>query len=511
VLGIVEPIRALVGVLIERWRCRPRSIRLPRPCRCRSRRPTRQSCTRWPSHASHEARSTITASRTSKPSARCGNGCRLIAKEQALWQLDQVINDRGFYTDGGLIKQAIAIATAADSAVQEELHRLTGLNSTNQVDKLIAWLAAHDCEVKDLQKATLSAALRRKALAPEVRRVIELRKEAAHAAANKFQAMDAWRDLDGRVRGTFKYHGAATGRWSASGPQPQNFRKEVENTAAKFAAVMSGDLETAQQLGPPIEIVGDVARAAICAPPGYRLFKGDFTGIESRVLAWLTGQHDKLAQWATFDRTQDLNDDPYFILGRAFGYPEESARKYGKVGDLAFGYGGGVGAYKNFAPEDDDTSDLQIEVFKRAWRDRHPHTVRFWYGCEDAALAAVHRAPQPISYGPLTLQCRRLHDAPFLFIKLPSGRELSYPFVKLIRNDRGNTAITFMDNAIIRGGWSEYRPDKRIWGGTFTENVTQAAARDVLAAAMLRLEAAGYPIISHVHDELVAEVPNGDT
>ena len=92
----------------------------------------------------------------------------------------------------------------------------------------MAWLAAHDCAVEDLQKATLSQALRRAGLGPEVRRVIELRREAAHASANKFQALQTWRCADGRVRGCFKFHGAATGRWSGSGPQPQNFRRESE-------------------------------------------------------------------------------------------------------------------------------------------------------------------------------------------------------------------------------------------------------------------------------------------
>ena len=193
--------------------------------------------------------------------------------------------------------------------------------------------------------------LRRTDLAPEVRRVIELRREAAHASANKFQALRAWRCLDGRVRGAFKFHGAATGRWSGSGPQPQNFRRESEDTASKFAAVMSGNLEAVRQLGAPIEIVGDIARAAICAPPGYRLLIGDFGGIESRVLAWIADQHDKVAQWAKFDRTQDPNDDPYVVIGRALGHPEADARPKGKIADLAFGYQGGARRLREFRPE----------------------------------------------------------------------------------------------------------------------------------------------------------------
>jgi DNA polymerase len=430
--------------------------------------------------------------------------------EQALWCLNERINQRGFYCDQPLIERALAIVAAAKQALQQELQEITRgeINTVGQRDKLLAWLKARGCELKDFEKATVSAVLRRKALPPECRRVLELRLVGAPAAAGKFAALQRWRCADGRVRGCFKYHGAATGRFSAGGPQPQNFRKEVDNIAAKFAAVMSGNLAEVQKLGASIEIVGDIARAAICAPPGSRLFKVDYSGIESRVLAWITGERSKLAQWAKFDESGDPNDDPYFQLGRACGFAEENARALGKVCDLAFGYGGGVGAFRNFCPDDFEVSDEQIQIYKQTWRNRHPQTFRFWYGINDYAVAAVRRAPETIHYGRFTLQCRRLHDAPFLFIKLPSGHELAYPYVKLITTDRGDSAITFMDNAIITGGWAEYRPGKGMWGGVFTENLTQAIARDWLAAAMLRTEAAGYQIVLHVHDEIVWEVPD---
>lgn len=152
----------------------------------------------------------------------------LTADEQRLWELDARINQRGFYTDGPLLEAASGIVAAAHQAVQDELKRITdnALESTNQTQALQAWLAEHDCEVSDIQKPTLKHALRRKGLDPVVRRVIELRLEAAHAAAGKIDALLAWRDTDGRVRGTLKFHGAATGRWTGHGPQPQNFKRD---------------------------------------------------------------------------------------------------------------------------------------------------------------------------------------------------------------------------------------------------------------------------------------------
>jgi DNA polymerase len=431
----------------------------------------------------------------------------LSPSEHSLWCLDAIINDRGVYCDGVLIDKAIAIATAAERAVQDELRQITNgeVNTTNCRDKLMAWLAARGCEVADCEKETLRRALTRKGLDHVVRRVMELRQEAAHASAAKMQALQNWRGLDGRVRGGFRYHGAATGRWSGAGPQFQNFRRETENTAAKLETVMSGDIDKVRALGSPIEVIGDIARCAVCAPPGYKLLKADYGAIESRVLAWVAGERAKLDLWSRFDCTGELRDDPYYVLGRLLGFPEETARQCGKIADLAFGYGGGVGAFRNFAPDDVDICDADIKAFQQAWRAKHPQTVQFWYGIDRAAIAAIQRAPQEIDYGKLTLRCEKLHEVPFLLIRLPSGRDLAYPFAKLIRNDRGDRAVTFKDNAL--GQWVEVRQGRGVWGGIFTANIVSGIARDRIAAAMLRLEAAGYPVVIHVHDQIACEVP----
>jgi DNA polymerase len=430
----------------------------------------------------------------------------LVPPEQALWFLDQKINSRGFYCDGELIEQAIALAKTAETEIADAFRALTGLG-TNQVAKVKDWLAAHGCDVDDLQKPTLAAALRRKDLTQEARQAIMLRRAAAHSAANKFPALHAWRCLDGRVRGAFNFHKAATGRWSASGPQPQNLAREVDDIAARFAAVMSGDIEQVRALGDPLEIIGSISRAPICAAPDHKLLHADYSAIESRVLAWITDETSKLDLWAKFDETQDPNDDPYVIIGRRLGFPEEEARARGKRADLAFGYGGGIGAYWGFAPDDDPATDEQITEWKLGWRQQHPRTRDFWYGLGDAAVTAV-RSFDPVTYGRFTLRREELHGIPFLFITLPSGRDLAYPFVKLVRDDRGRAAVQFMDNS--EGGWRPCgwkRGRDHVWGGVFTENLTQAVARDRLAAGMLNVEAKGFPVILHMHDSVACEVP----
>jgi DNA polymerase len=260
-----------------------------------------------------------------------------------------------------------------------------------------------------------------------------------------------------------------------------------------------------------LETTGNVTRVAVGAAPGKRLLGGDLVAIESTGTAWIAGTRPKLDQWIKSIRTGDPLDDPYFILGKLFGFPDETARKYGKIGDLAFGYGGGVGAYRNFAPEDDTTTDEQIKGFQRTWRDLNEATVTFWRGIERTAISAVFRSPEILTYGKLSLQCPKLHDIPFLFIKLPSGREISYPFAKVVRNDRGHAALSFMDNA--EGGWRAcgWKQGKEwVWGGTLTENIVQGIARDLLAAALHRLRGAGYAPVLHVHDEIVVEMPIGE-
>jgi hypothetical protein len=300
----------------------------------------------------------------------------------------------------------------------------------------------------------------------------------------------------------------AAGR--AQGRNPRISAVKIESTKTKLDAVMSGDLESVRQLGSPLEITGAIARAAICAPPGHRLLIGDFSGIESRVLAWIADEPMKLAQWTKFDQTGAPEDDPYEIIGRSLGHPEAEARKFGKIADLAFGFQGGVGAYRNFAPEDDPASEEQIESFKLAWRAKHPHVEQFWWGINRAAVTAVERAGDPIDCGRLRWQCKSRNGAKFLLITLPSGRRLSYPFPKIISNRFHRPSVEFMDNSLINGTWTPCNHGAGAYGGLWTENIVSGIARDLLAAAMQRLETAGYPVVLHIHDEIVCELRNGE-
>src|SRR5262249_41875878 len=203
-----------------------------------------------------------------------------------------------------------------------------------------------------------------------------------------------------------------------------------------------------------------------------------------------------------FDATGDPQDEPYYILGKRLGQPEEAARAIGKTADLAFGYMGSVGAWQKLAPGD-TSSEEQIQRYKQGWRDEHPETVRFWRALDRAAVRAIQRSGETIGCGRVAFT----YDGTFLRMRLPSGRDLAYPQPRLHTNERGDCVVIFKDNA--QGKWLDCRNGHGAYGGTWIENAVQAVARDLLADAMPRLEAAGFPIVLHVHDEIVCEAPIG--
>jgi hypothetical protein len=277
---------------------------------------------------------------------------------------------------------------------------------------------------------------------------------------------------------------------------------------ALIALVSTGDIERVRASNlEPMSVVGDLSRAMIAAAPGHRFLIGDFSGIESRVLAWLAGQTDKLELWANFDGTGALEDDPYYRLGIKFGFPPEQARAQGKICDLAYGFMGGEGAWRNLSPDDGLTTE-QIKAYQQAWRAAHPYVVALWKALDNAAIRAVQNPSKVIKLPRLAWQWGSfISDGTFLRMSLPSGRSLTYPFPELKTGKFDNPVVSFKD--VTLGKWGDCRHGAGSYGGVWIENAVQGVARDILAEAMLRLEAAGYHIVLHVHDEIVVEAPEG--
>jgi DNA polymerase family A/CHC2 zinc finger len=427
----------------------------------------------------------------------------LSASEQGLWTLDARINARGFHVDRALAEAARQIASKEQAAINGAVSSLTSgaITTADQVARILAFVQARGHTVQSLTKCSVNAVLTNNPT-EEVKQLLELRREGSRASVRKINSLLAGIDIDDRLRGTLRFHGAATGRWSGSRFQPQNLKKpETKDIDAAVDAIMAGDMQRLRMLGAPLKIVGDVSRAMICAAPGHLLIGADFSAVESRVLAWIAGEDWKIETYRRFDVSGDPGLEPYcmtaaHVLKRPVTPDDETGRQTGKTCDLAFGYGGGLGAWRKFDTSDNH-SDQEVERFKREWRSAHKATVSFWRALETAMRRAM-RTRQLIKLRSLT--CSFENET--LQVTLPSGRRLSYPQARLMPGEfDGTTQIVFKDNA--RGGWN----DNRGWHGTFTENVVQAISRDLLAAAMQRLEAAGYPVVLHVHDEIVCEVP----
>jgi DNA polymerase len=421
--------------------------------------------------------------------------------EQALWTLDAIINRRGFFVDRALALSARELAYKGQQAINVEMSSLTEgqITTANQVRRILAFARDRGHELQSLSKRSVSTVL---ANAPEhdVRRLLELRRDGARASTRKLDTLFTGIDADDRLRGALTFHGASTGRWSGKRFQPQNLKKpETADLSAAVNAIMSADVDRVRQLGAPLTIIGDISRGLICAPPGYVLIGGDFSSIESRVLSWLAGEQWKLNNYREFDRTGDPKLEPYCVtasrlLGRTITPGDEKERSLGKVADLACGFGGSVGAWRRFAPND-PRSDEEIKADITAWRDAHPATRQFWFDLERAAKRSLFTR-RKITIGRLTFE----PDNGTLYLTLPSNRRLAYPEARLGPGRFvGTTQISFKDNAA--GGWT----DTRAWYGSFIENVVQAVSRDLLAAAMQRLESAGYPVVLHVHDEILCE------
>jgi DNA polymerase len=229
-------------------------------------------------------------------------------------------------------------------------------------------------------------------------------------------------DVDQRLRGSLRFHASSTGRWSGSRFQPQNLKKpETRDLDAAVDAIMSGDMMRIRELGAPLMVAGDIARGIICAAPGHVLIGADFSAIESRMLAWLAGEKWKLDTYRQYDETRDPALEPYCVMAskalrRTVTPDDEAGRGFGKVYDLAFGFGGGVGAWRKFDTSD-TYSDAEIEDFKRAFRAMHPATFRFWHRLERHAHRCV-RTKKPTALGNIIAFDM---DGSTLFMRLPSG------------------------------------------------------------------------------------------
>jgi len=469
---------------------------------------------------------------------------RLSDKERKVWLLDYKINRRGVHVDVPAVKAMSEMVLSEQDRLNTAIRRATdnAVGFTTEVARITKWVRAQGVEIDGLAKADVLDALDGD-LPPAVRAVLKIRKEAGRSSTAKLNRIASRAGQDGRVRGIFQYHGAGTGRWAGRDVQPHNFPRptltpeEVDKAIGLIRAKEYGALQMIY--GPPMSVAADCLRGTIDAAPGHDLLAGDFANIEGRVLAWLAGEEWKLQAFRDYDTILSYDEkgkpvrkgpDVYkATYSKSFGVliaaVDYVKRQIGKVEELAFGYQGGLGAWRTMEkayPDVPDMTDEQVEDIKERWRDAHPSIVGYWHELEGAAISAVLSPGQKFTAGAKGRQVTYKKVGSFLWCGLPSGRALCYPYPKLQEIDtpwgEKKDALTYMTVVSASGIAKAEKiiPDEfasvewqrvATYGGKLAENVTQACARDVLAEAMLRLDDAGFDIVMHVHDEVVVEIP----
>ena len=466
-------------------------------------------------------------------------------KERQVQIIDARINRRGMLMDVELAKAAVKAAEENQEVLRQKTVEATNgaLESTTQRDKLITYIKEeYGWDIPTMTKAELEKRVSDTSIPEPVRELLALRLMSTKTSVKKFEAVINAVNKDNRLRGCLQFRGAArTGRWSGRLFQPQNLPRpsmSEDEILLAINAAKNGCLDLF--FDDPAKALSNCLRGLIIAPEGKKLVVADYSNIEGRVLAWLSGEDWKVKAFEEFDAGHG-HDLYKLTYGRTFnvdpGSVTKTQRQMGKVLELAMGYQGGAGAFVTFAKgygidldamadvvaqtidpnvwteaessyeyfrEKNLTCGLERKTFiacdavKRAWRMANSNIADFWRKADDAVVKAM-TSPSRVKVGEFITMYRR---GAYLVVELPSGRCLCYPAPQL--HDDGTCTFSYMGVEQFTRKWKRIKT----YGGKVVENMTQAVAADVLAEGLINLEAAGYETVLTIHDEVLAETPN---
>lgn len=476
-------------------------------------------------------------------------------QERAFYLLDQEINRRGVPIDTPMVDAMIQASAGEKDRLAGELVEATGgaVTRATQTERLKTYLAEELLvDLPNLQASTIDEALKPDSGIPDDARVLLANRAAASkASTTKYQAIRDYTSADSRMRFTLQFCGAQrTSRWAGHGPQVHNMPRPTvpdEMIPLGIDAVMNGDGGAGLVFGDQLmDVMSSAVRGAIAAPPGKKMVISDLANIEGRKQAWLAGESWKLQAFRDFDA--GTGPDLYVAsYAQSFNTPIDQVtkpdRQVGKVLELSMGYQGGVSAFISFAliyridltelvgriasniPQGDmdkaaslraflmqrgqvdlsidEHTWLVLDCIKRAWRRAHPAVVQYWETLENAIYGAVEHPGMEFPAGLCTVDMK----GRWLRVRLPSGRYLCYPGFHLKTDEFGDIGMRYYGPAPVTRNWKRLAT----YGGKIFENICQASARDVLAYNMIGIEKAGYPVVLHLHDEVVTEVPDTPT
>ena len=424
------------------------------------------------------------------------------------WQIDIRMNAMGVGIDRQLVNGALTIDEENKKALLEEAYDLTGLSNPNSRNQLLDWLNSNtNLELEKLTKDSVAAAM---SDADDLaKKVLTIRKKLAKSSVSKYEMMASATGQDGRLRGTLQFYGAnRTGRWAGRLLQVQNLPRNyiVNLDIARDLVKKSDRVGLGLLFGDISDTLSQLIRTAIIAKEGYTLCVADFSAIEARVIAWLSGETWRQKVFAE-------GGDIYCASASSmFGVPvvkhgvNGHLRQKGKVAELALGYQGGVNALKAMGALDMGLTEEELPNIVELWRQASPKIKELWYTVEKAAVYTVTTGnPMTIDHGiTFRLEVDPFYGYRYMTIELPSGRKLFYPDPHIKLNNFDKEAVHFKTQ--LNNAWVT----ESTYGGKLVENITQAVARDCLALTLMRLYGNGLPAIMHIHDEAVIEVPKDE-
>lgn len=410
------------------------------------------------------------------------------------YHLDQEINDRGIALDMDVVENAITFDERSKTALSETMQDITGVENPNSVMQMKAWLSENGIEAESLGKKDVAKLI--DDTDGQVEEALRLRLQLAKSSVKKYQAMQNAVCKDGRAHGMFQFYGAnRSGRWAGRLIQLQNLpQNHMPDLAEARAIVKAGDYDTLQLLYDDIpDTLSQLIRTAFVPRPGYKFIVSDFSAIEARVLAYLAGETWRSKVFA------EGKDIYCASASQMFGVPVEKhginghLRQKGKIAELALGYGGSVGALKSMGALEMGLTEEELQPLVNSWRNSNPMITTFWWDIDRAVKTTITQRIKTEVRG-----IRFFYKSGMLFIKLPSGRLLSYVKPRIGENQYGGESVTYE-------GVGSTKKWERIesYGPKFVENIVQAVSRDILCYAMKTLRHCF--IVGHVHDELIIE------
>lgn len=491
--------------------------------------------------------------------------------ELKVWQADLKINLRGVQIDIDAVNNFVTIIEQAKNKYNQTIQQITKncVQTAYQVLKIKKWAKQEfNLELKSLDEKNTEILLRDENLPNDLKKVIQLRSLINASSVAKLYTIKNQISKDGRLHNLFNYHGARTGRATASGTQPQNLpnsgpeqlytcldcNKYFTDTSSEICYLSGSGSKKHDNVVPAkwdnsaieqtfnlsksksldvlelyyadaIAAISGCLRGVFIAKPEHVLIGSDYSSIEAIVLAELAGETWRQEVFRTHGKIYEMSASK--ITGVPFeeftkhkettGQHHPLRNKLGKIAELASGYGGWIGAWKNFGA-DKILSEDEIKSAILNWRKASPNIVKFWggqynnyrqkelFGLEGCAIAAVMSPGKEFSYNSISYVVK----SDILFCKLPSGRYLTYHKPRLSASEHRFATLVLSYNGYntnpkygTPGAWVRMHT----YGGKLTENVVQAVARDILVHAIVNLEKSGFPVVLHVHDEIISEVP----